>query len=274
MDRFALSARRSCSLAGLHGSTWRYQSDPRDDRRLRQRLRHHAYERRRWGCVKLTELLRREGLKDNHKRIERVYAEEELQIRRRRKKRRAPGSRRQPMLIPAGPNERWSMDFMHDSLADGRKLRALTIVDDFTRECPAIAVATSIPGKRVCRVLDQLKEERGLPKTIVVDNGPEFTGIDLDQWAYREGVTLHFIEPGKPNQNAFIESFNAILRDECLNEHWFQDLGEARGLIEDWREDYNTNRPHGSLDYRTPAEYVRHIATAETVTLETGALRG
>lgn len=166
------------------------------------------------------------------------------------------------------------MDFMHDSLADGRKLRALTIVDDFTRECPAIAVATSIPGKRVCRVLDQLKEERGLPKTIVVDNGPEFTGIDLDQWAYREGVTLHFIEPGKPNQNAFIESFNAILRDECLNEHWFQDLGEARGLIEDWREDYNTNRPHGSLDYRTPAEYVRHIATAETVTLETGALRG
>jgi putative transposase len=233
-----------------------------------------AYRRRRWGCRKLVTVLRREGFGDNHKRIERIYVEEALQIRRRRRKRRVPGTRREPMPIPEGRNQRWSMDFVHDRLADGRRVRTLTIVDDYTRECPAIEVATSIPGRRVCRVLDQLKEERGLPKTIVVDNGPEFAGFDLDQWAYREGVTLHFIEPGKPNQNAFIESFNAIFRDECLNEHWFQDMREARELIEDWREDYNINRPHGSLDHRTPAEYVRQLATTGSVTLGVSALRG
>jgi putative transposase len=166
------------------------------------------------------------------------------------------------------------MDFVHDSLADGRKLRTLTLVDDFTRECPALEMATSIPGSRVCRVLDRLKEERGLPKTIVVDNGPEFVSFAVDQWAYREGVELHFIEPGKPNQNAFVESFNAIFRNECLNEHWFRDLAEAKEIIEDWRMDYNTQRPHGSIGNQTPAEFIRAIAPQQSVTLEVSALRG
>lgn len=162
---------------------------------------------------------------------------------------------RRPLAPSAAPNERWSMDFMADSIAGGRRFRVFSIVDDFSRECPAIEVDTSIPGARVVGVLERLAAVRGLPKTIVVDNGPEFAGRTLDEWAYRKGVALHFIEPGKPTQNAFIESFNSKFRDECLNEQYFVSLPDARGAIEAWRRDYNTARPHSALGNLTPEEF-------------------
>lgn len=206
----------------------------------------------------ITMVLRREGFTDNHKRIARIYREEGLQLRKRRRKRKAPGARRRtPLTIPVGPNQRWSMDFMHDALVGGRSLRILNIIDDFTRECVAMVVDTSLGGDRVSRVLDQLKEERGLPRMLLSDNGPEFTSLAMDQWAYREGVELQFIQPGKPTQNAFVESFNGTCRDNCLNEHWFGSLREAREIIEAWRIDYNTIRPHSSLNGATPEEFTR-----------------
>jgi putative transposase len=156
-------------------------------------------------------------------------------------------------------NERWSMDFAHDMLSNGRRIRMLVVVDDFTRECLSIEVDTSLSGRRVTRVLNWLKETRGLPERIVSDNGPEFTGLALDAWSYRNGVKLQFIEPGKPVQNAYVESFIGKLRDECLNEHWFSGLEDARGTIETWRQDYNENRPHSSLGNMTPEEFVRSL---------------
>lgn len=200
-------------------------------------------------------LLRREGVPDNHKRIARIYREEGLQLRCRKRKRRAMPTRREPLTLPEGPNERWSMDFMHESLANGRKIRIFNLIDDFTRECLVSEVDTSLSGERICRVLDWLREVRGLPGTIVSDNGSEFTGLAMDQWACAAGVTLHFIQPGKPTQNAFVESFNGTMRDECLNMQWFRDLKEARDMIEAWRVDYNQNRPHSSLGGLTPEEF-------------------
>lgn len=258
IKRVPVSQRRACVLAGLNRSTWRYVARSRPDGELRRRLRELALERRRWGCPMITMVLRREGFTDNHKRIARIYREEGLQLRKRRRKRKAPGTRRRtPLTILEGPNQRWSMDFMHDALVGGRSLRILNIIDDFTRECVAMVVDTSLGGDRVSRVLDQLKEERGLPRVLLSDNGPEFTSLAMDQWAYREGVELQFIQPGKPTQNAFVESFNGTCRDNCLNEHWFGSLREAREIIEAWRIDYNTIRPHSSLNGATPKEFTR-----------------
>ena len=186
--------------------------------------------------------------------MHRIYVEEGLQVRTRKRKRLARVER-QPMLVPQAPNQRWSMDFQHDLLATGQRLRTLNIVDDFSRECPAIEVDTSLPGARVVRVLERLAETRGLPKEIILDNGPEMIGKALDQWAWRNGVRLHFIDLGKPTQNAFIESFNGRFRDECLNQHWFLDLADARQTIEAWRLDYNNSRPHSALGYATPQEF-------------------
>jgi len=166
------------------------------------------------------------------------------------------------MAIPQVANERWSMDFVHDALHDGRRIRLLNVVDDCTRESLAIEVDTSLPGTRVIEVLERLADLRGLPRTIVADNGPEFAGRALDLWAHGRGLTIDFIRPGKPVDNAFVESFNGKLRDECLNENWFQSLREARDVIEAWREDYNTVRPHRSLGDRTPSEYARTLSTA------------
>lgn len=211
-------------------------------------------------------LLRREGFTDNHKRIERVYREEGLQVKQRKRKRTCRSARARKVDCPTQVNERWSMDFVHDYLEGGRRLRCLTIVDDFTRECPHIEVATSISGDRVARVLDYLAWARGLPEEIVVDNGPEFTGLAMDQWAHQHGVALHFIEPGKPMQNAYIESFNGSFRDECLNEHWFPDLADARKKIEDWRVKYNTFRPHSSLGQMTPEEFAEQQEIPEKLT--------
>jgi putative transposase len=190
----------------------------------------------------------------NHKRVYRLYGQEGLQVRRRKRK-RIGAVERQALAIPIRPNERWSMDFIADALTDGRRFRSLNIVDDFNRECLAAQVDTSLTGARVVRVLEQLRERRGLPQVLVMDNGPEFAGQALDVWAYQQGVKLHFIEPGKPVQNAFIESFNGKMRDECLNEHWFLSLGEARETMEAWRRDYNEVRPHSSLGNRTPQEF-------------------
>jgi putative transposase len=249
-----LSERRACRLVGLGRSSCRYQGHGFGNEKLRARLLVLAEERRRFGYRRLTVLLRREGWGVNPKRVYRLYRAEGLAVRRRKRK-RIGAVERQPLAVPTGPNQRWSMDFISDALSVGRKFRSLNIVDDFNRECLASEVDTSITGTRVVRVLERLRDERGLPKILVMDNGPEFAGRALDVWAYRQGVTLHFIEPGKPVQNAYIESFNGKMRDECLNEHCFLSLGEARQTIEAWRRDYNEVRPHRALGNRTPKEF-------------------
>ena len=190
----------------------------------------------------------------NHKRTERLYREEGLALRKKRRRKGAAGAR-VTLPPPQRVNERWSMDFVADSIVNGRRFRALTIVDDYTRECPTIEVDTSLGGRRVINVLDRLADIRGLPATITIDNGPEFAGKALDEWAYRRSVKLNFIRPGKPIDNAYIESFNGRFRDECLNTNWFINLKHAREVIEDWRIDYNEVRPHSSLKGATPKEY-------------------
>jgi putative transposase len=232
----------------------RYRDRQRDDAALRVRLRELAAERRRFGYRRLYVLLRRDGMLVNHKRVARLYREEGLAVRRRPRKRVAQGRLDGPTLA-AAPNEQWSLDFVSDSLAWGRRIRLLAVLDTFTRESLAIEVDTSLPGTRVVQVLDRLVEARGTPREIVLDNGPELTSRALDQWAYDRRVRLHFIAPGKPAQNAFVESFNGRLRDECLNEHWFLGLADARRIIEAWRRDYNGARPHSALGYRTPDEF-------------------
>ncbi len=204
-------------------------------------------------------MMRRQGEVINHKRVHRLYRLEGLMVRRRRRK-RVSGYQGRVREMPNGVNQRWSMDFTSDCLAGGRKFRTLNIVDDFSRECPAIETDTSLTGVRIVRVLDRLAEVRGLPETIVVDNGPEFAGRTLDEWAYRRGVKLHFIAPGKPVQNAYVESFNGKFRDECLNQHWFTGLDDARQKIEDWRQDYNKIRPHSSLGNVPPEEFARSFS--------------
>jgi putative transposase len=254
IETYDFSQRRACGLINLSPSTFSYKKHGRSDDDLRCRLLGLAGQRPRYGYRRLHVLVRREGVIVNHKRLYRIYREEGLAVRRRRRKRIAAGVRR-PLTVPSQVNERWSMDFTADTLADGRSFRTLNIVDDFSRECLAIEVDTSLPGLRVARVLDRLAEERGLPRAIVLDNGPELTGKVLDAWAYRRGVDLRFIRPGKPIENAFIESFNGKFRDECLNEHWFTGLNDARFTIEIWRRDYNEVRPHSSLGGLTPAAF-------------------
>jgi putative transposase len=246
-------------LLGVSRSGCRYQPHRRDEEVLRQRLKELAVERRRFGYRRLAILLRREGWGVNHKRVYRLYRQEHLQVRKRLRKRTA-SLERVPLALPRGPNERWSMDFMTDSLATGRRFRTLNMVDDYTRECLRIEVDTSLGGERVARVLEELRQQRGGPQVIVVDHGPEFTSQALDRWAYQRGVKLHFIAPGKPEQNAYVESFNGKFRDECLNQHWFGDLEEAREMIETWRQDYNQQRPHSALGYQTPKEFAAEIA--------------
>jgi putative transposase len=223
---------------------------------VRARLQAHAAARSRFGYRRLHVLLEREGIRVNHKRVHRLYRAAGLQVRRRRRKRLTRGDR-VPLPLPSSRGERWSMDFTADTLADGRNFRTLNIVDDFTRECLAIEVDRSLPGLRVARVLERLAVTVGLPRAIVVDNGPEFAGRTLDAWAYAHDVTLRFIRPGKPVENAYVESFNGKFRDECLNEHWFVSLADAQLAIEAWRVDYNTVRPHSSLNGATPDQFAR-----------------
>ena len=231
----------------------RYRSKRPDDAPLRQRLRELAQQRRRFGYRRLGWLLAREGCRMNHKKLYRLYHEEKLMVRRRGGRKRALGTRA-PMLLPASINQRWSLDFIADALSDGRRFRILCVVDDFSRECLACVVDTSLPGVRVVRELERLTNERATPKVIVSDNGSELTSVAVLRWVPGR-VAWHYIEPGKPVQNAFIESFNSRLRDECLNEHIFLNLTEAREVIEAWRLDYNYARPHSSLGTLTPGEF-------------------
>ena len=263
IDRFGLSERRSCDLISLSRSSFRYTPSGKDDAHIRKRLRELAEKRRRFGYRRLHTLLKREGLFNNHKKIERIYQEENLSLRIRKRKKRAAQTRLE-LPAPVKANERWSMDFVSDSLFNGRRFRALTIVDNYTRESPAIEVDTSLGGKRVVRVLDRLGCIRGLPDRIVVDNGPEFISNALDQWAYHRGITLEYIRLGKPVDNAYIESFNGKFRDECLNESWFISLDDAKKVIEEWRIDYNKERPHSSLGNMTPEEFARKTEIAPT----------
>jgi putative transposase len=241
-------------LVNLWRSSRYYLPKVKDETEIRQRMRELAEKRRRWGCRMLHAVLSREELVVNHKRTERIYREEGLSLKLRRRKKRASGIR-VALPVPENVNQQWSMDFVSDSLCTGRRFRSLTIVDDFSRECPAIEVDTSIGGIRVCRVLDRLAIERGLPEYIKTDNGPEFIGKALDEWAYKNKVKIQFIQPGKPQQNAFVESFNGKFRDECLSDNWFVSLDEARKIIETWRQDYNQFRPHSSLNDLTPEEF-------------------
>ena len=257
VDVHGLSGRRACRLTGLHLSTWQYRSRRVADSEVRTRLLELAKIRPRYGYRRLHALLRREGMTVNHKRVYRVYRAEGLAVRRKKRKRIAAEARVVTPL-PATANERWSMDFMLDCLGDGRRFRTFNLVDDFTRECLAIEVDFSLPGARVARVLDLVGQTRGLPKVITVDNGPEFAGTELDRWAYKNKVTLQFMRPGKPVENAFIESFNGKFRDECLNSNYFMSLRHARALIEQWRQDYNQVRPHSSLGNLTPEEFARN----------------
>jgi putative transposase len=249
----AISERRACRFLGVHRSLVRYQSCRPPETELRARLKTLAEQHPSWGSPRLTWLLRREGRVVNHKKVERLYREEGLTVKRRRRKRVARP--RIEMPVPRRANEQWSMDFMRDQLAGGRVFRLLTVVDHYTRESPVIEVDLSLPGGRVAQVLDRVAGHRGLPRSIRVDNGPEFTGRVLDEWAHLRGVKLEFIRPGKPVENAFIESFNGRLREECLNQHWFLDLEDARRTIEAWRISYNTNRPHSGLGGQTPKEF-------------------
>ncbi len=248
-----MSQVRACRLVGLNRSSMNYKVRRPDDSAIRKRLRELAGERRRFGYRRLGWMLEREGYEMNHKKLYRIYREEKLMVRRRNHRKRATGARA-PLALPRAINERWSVDFVADALSDGRRFRIFCVVDDFTRECLATVVDTSIGGQRVIRELEQLVIERGMPKTIVSDNGSELTAAPVLRWSTGR-LEWHYIAPGKPMQNAFVESFNGRLRDECLNEHVFLTLVEAREIIEAWRRDYNDLRPHSSLAARTPAEF-------------------
>jgi putative transposase len=239
---------------GLGRNTLRYRPKPDRDAGLRDRMKELAEERRRFGCRRLHALLKREGLVVNHKRTARIYAEEGLSLRVRRRKKMASQGRVE-IQEAQKLNELWAMDFMQDALFDGRRVRILPIIDTYTRECLRIEVDTSIKGRRVVTALSEIASIRGLPENIIVDNGPEFISNVMDAWAYERGIKLHFIRPGKPVDNAFIESFNGRLRDECLNQNWFMSLGHARRVVEEWRVDYNMVRPHSSLKDLTPNEF-------------------
>ena len=250
-EHHAVSERRACRVLGADRTAVRYRSVRPDDAATRARLRALAGERRRFGYRRLGLLLSREGLVLNHKKLRRLYAEERLQVRRRGGRKRALGTRA-PIAVPDGPNQRWSLDFVSDSLSDGRRFRMLCVVDDCTRECLGLVADTSLSGLRVARELDAIVAVRGLPLTVVSDNGTELTSTAILRWSQERGVGWHYIAPGKPQQNAFVESFNGRLRDECLNETVFTSLRQARAVLAAWREDYNHVRPHSALGGRAP----------------------
>jgi len=254
---YRVSDRRACRLLQLNRATYWYQPHRAEAVALRQRLRDLAQARPRFGYRRLYILLRREGWTINHKRVYRLYREEGLSMRTRRRKKRLSHLR---VIGPVATraNERWSMDFVTDSLLDGRRFRALTVIDHYTRECPLLEVDFSLTGDRVAQALQRLAKRHGLPKTITVDNGAEFISRAMDSWAHRNGLALDFIRPGKPVENAFIESFNGRLRDECLNANVFVSLADARAKLEAWRLDYNEHRPHSSLGDLTPSEFALH----------------
>jgi len=253
VQTFDISERRACGLLGVWRSSCRYRSKPDRNQELREKLVQLGHERPRFGYRRLGVLLAREGEQVNHKRLFRVYREAGLSVKRTRRKKLVRTGVSQPVLT--APNEEWSLDFVSDALADGRSLRILTVVDNFTRECVALEADTSFSGERVTRVLDRAIDRRGRPAVIRMDNGPELTSRRFLVWCMERKIAANYIQPGKPVQNSYIESFNGRFRDECLNTNWFRNLFEARHRIAIWRDDYNKARPHSALDYRTPDEF-------------------
>ncbi|OAX54172.1 transposase [Xanthomonas translucens pv. poae] len=258
------SERRALAMIGMSASAMRYV--PCDDRNvdLRQRILALAHRHKRYGVGMIYLKLRQEGYVVNYKRVERLYQEQQLQVRRRKRK-KVPVGERQPLLRPARANQVWSMDFVFDRTADGRVIKSLVIVDDATHEAVAIEVERAICGHGVSRVLDRLAISRGLPQVIRTDNGEEFCGKAMVSWAHGRGVQLRLIQPGKPNQNAYVESLNGRLRDECLNEHWFPTLLHARTEIERWRREYNEERPKKAIDGMTSADYAKYLAITDII---------
>jgi len=256
---YEMSQRRACRVIAGDRSSVRYRTRRPDDAPLRERLKALAQERRRFGYRRLHVLLRREGHAVNRKRVQRIYREERLTVRRRGGRKRAIGTRR-PIETPLAANQRWSLDFVSDQFTDGRRFRILEVYDDCTRECLTLVADTSISGRRVARELDAIIAWRGKPAMIVSDNGTELTSNAILEWADQRKVGWHYIAPGKPQQNGFSESFNGKLRDELLNETLFSSLSDARAKLEAWRRDFNQVRPHSSLGYLTPSEYARALS--------------
>ena len=254
MEReYKLSERRACELMGVERSSCRYECRPQGDAQIRQELVEWARKKPRYGYRRLTVLLRRAGREVNHKRVWRLCQQMQLTVgpRRRRRLQRV----RPPEALLTGRNQEWAMDFVSDATGSGARLRALTLVDGYTRECLEIEVAASLPSQRVTRVLERIGQQRGYPGRVRTDNGPEFISRWFEGWCQQKGIRVVHIEPGKPVQNAVIESFNGRLRDECLNANWFRNVAEAREKIGHWKWEYNQERPHSSLGYRTPAEF-------------------
>ena len=267
MTAQGVSQRRALALVRMSASSLRYTPAPDTNAALRTRIVALAHRHRRYGAGMIYLKLRQAGEPVNHKRVERLYTEAKLQVRRRRRKKISLADR-QPLVRPQAPNEVWSADFVFDRTADGRVVKCLTVVDDATTEAVVIVPARALGGLSVTRVLDRLALERGLPRVLRTDNGKEFCGRAMLTWAHTRGVTLRLIEPGKPNQNAYIESFNGRFRDECLNEHWFTSLAQTQVLIETWRREYNEERPKQGLGGLTPAQYAKRlVAERSTVTL-------
>ena len=254
-ETHGVSQRRACDVLQIDRSTVRYLSRRGDDTDLSNAIKRVSRERRRFGCRRIHVMIAREGFEVNHKKLRRIYREEKLQVRRRGGRKRALDTRK-PMVLPDGPNQRWSLDFVSDALTDGRRFRILAVVDDFSRENLVLVADTSLSGHRVARELDKVTVERGRPETIVSDNGTEFTSMAILKWVRETDVDWHYIAPRKPQQNGFIESFNGKLRDECLNETLFDTLVDARHTLEEWQEDYNWRRPHSALGNLTPMEFL------------------
>ena len=270
MEKFTVSERRACELNAMDRSSYRYEPRPDSNAELRAKLTELARQKPRFGYRRLGVLLEKRGEAVNHKRLFRVYQKAGLGVRRREKKRLERDRVGMPLL--SRPNQEWSLDFVSDALANGRALRALTVLDDFTKESPAIEVDTSISAQLVTRVLDRVIDERGVPETIRTDNGPEFTSRCFVAWAKQRRIPVTYIQPGKPTQNSFIESFNGRFRDECLNANWFEHLADARRKIEAWRIDYNQHRPHSSLAYRTPQEFAQQWSASAARSKANGEL--
>lgn len=259
MTGCGVSERRALQVARMSASALRYQPRPDRNGPLREEILALAHRHRRYGAGLIYLKLRQSGWMVNHKRVERLYGLAGLQVRRRKRK-KVPMQDRQPLVRPEAANQVWSMDFVFDRTAEGRVIKCLTIVDDATHESVAIVAERTIGGYPLTRMLDRLGRTRGLPQVIRTDNGKEFCGRAMRTWAHQRGVQLRQIQPGKPNQNAYVESFNGRFRDECLNEHWFTSLAHARVLIESWRREYNEERPKKSLGGLTPSAYARQLA--------------
>lgn len=267
IKKHQMSQRRSCWLVGLGRNTCRYQPKRQSSEELKSKIQKIAFEKRRFGYRRVHILLKRSGEKVNHKRVWRIYRELGLKIKKRAGRKKSLGTRLKKEKAMR-PNQRWSIDFVSDALASGEKIRLLTIIDEFTRESLEIRVDHSMGGGKVAKALDFLIEERGMPESIQSDNGTEFTSKALIEWYERKGLTWIYIEPGKPYQNGCVESFNGKLRDECLNEHWFLNLSEAREIVENWRQDYNEARPHSALNGRSPSQWASPLGASRATIRE------